>query len=677
METIEIELEDGTVLEVSKDFLDATPEDQEAFLREVTGTPSTPAAQQENTTSDILTGLGSSSLRLLSNVADFGEFTGDLLTYDNPLEVDLLNAIGLDDEGRQEMRAREQANFEAKRDHQGLLARMARGLDDSADKMGRYQGETTGGDVIDAFRGGRPLEGLAAAGRVGAGGAITSAPEALPYLNPLTAVAQGLQNVGDTAEARAVNDGREQAELSDLMVAAPAEAANTALSRIGLRVPVGQGVTGTLGRTAVEGLTGTAQGAISDTAQTLGTETGFDLERTAERALEEGLTGTAGGAAFQGAAETGRTLSRRADEQRMGEMTPERARVMQIEERATQDIQSHLGFLQEQGQNVSLEVHGTQSARTLARQATNEYLQAVRDLKKVGKVKRGPLTDDDGFQASLETHFDQLMDAGRNAKNMQALPLEDHISAIDALSVPDSVKASLRDQVTYIQALSDAGVKIRQRSGPIGSTLRTFGGIIGHAGGFEAGANQGKTPAFAGATAGSTVLGNLGGAVGSRLDAMLGQSAPDITRDQAIRQRMLAREGLDAAELDLASSVGPYSREAAEQRRIDRVQNIIDMKTDRDSTGRVGSPRLKEIQQHQDITAGETLEAIKTLTRSGELDKATARDLLYSQARMDDDDFYKVQDLIGVEARLAREGRTRPTSRFAQKRTQRREEGAE
>ena len=659
METIEIELEDGTVLEVSKDFLAASPEEQETFLRDVTGVQRTPAEREQNTTDDILAGLGSSALRLGSRALEFGERAGDALAvYTEPevlRETLKANANPLDRE--QANRAQQLLN-ERIVEPRGPIGRLADTLSDTADEIGRYRGRTSAGDVIDAFQEGRPIQGTLAAARVGVGNAVANAPEFLPYLNPATAFAQAGLNVDESAEARAANDGREEATLGDRAVVAPAEAANAALSRLGVRIPVPQGATGVLARAGIEAATGQVQGQLSDAAQTVGTETGFDLGRNFERGLEENLTGLAGGSLAQLPVEGGRSLVRSADERRVGELTPERTRVLQIEQRATQDILDHMNFLQEQGHQVSLEQDGTRSARTLARRASREYQTALRDLQKVGRVRNSLLTDEDGFNNALEGHFEQLSQAGSDARNLQALPLEEHLAAIDSIDAPDSVKQSLRDQVDYIQSLSGAGIRLRQRSGPAASVLGTYLGILGHAGGFEAGSGAGKTAAFTGATASSNVASNFGRALGNRIDTLTGQSTPDIARDHNIRTRVLAREGLEAAQLDLPGALSSISRQARRRDRSDAIEEYRAMRDNPDTSNVFGSTRLKTIQEHKDLRAGEQLDAIESLISKQVIPADVAAELFVVDPgqSMDRDLFRVLERAIAEEAYSARRG---------------------
>jgi len=111
---------------------------------------------------------------------------------------------------------------------------------------------------------------------------------------------------GEIGQTRAENDGREDATVEDLVTALPVASASALLERFATRGLLGMGspvrtigqVPGAVVRSTLrEGTTEAAQEAIESAGETVGTQRGFSVFETADRAL----AGFVGGAPFGGA----------------------------------------------------------------------------------------------------------------------------------------------------------------------------------------------------------------------------------------------------------------------------------------------------------------------------------------------------------------------------------------
>lgn len=132
---------------------------------------------------------------------------------------------------------------------------------------------------------------------------IVSAPDMAAVLINLPAYVAA--RTGELGQTRAGNDARTDATVGDLVAAAPAAVGSALLERLGTRGILGlddvarslREVPGAIGAAVLkEGLTEAGQEGIEYTAETLGTQTGFDPMQGADRAL----AGFVGGAGFGG-----------------------------------------------------------------------------------------------------------------------------------------------------------------------------------------------------------------------------------------------------------------------------------------------------------------------------------------------------------------------------------------
>lgn len=110
---------------------------------------------------------------------------------------------------------------------------------------------------------------------------------------------------GEIGQTRAVNDERKEATVQDFIVSAPTAVASALLERLGTKGILGlddaarafKEVPGAVGKAAVkEGATEAGQEAVESVGETAGTEKGFNLAETGERAL----AGAVGGVGFGG-----------------------------------------------------------------------------------------------------------------------------------------------------------------------------------------------------------------------------------------------------------------------------------------------------------------------------------------------------------------------------------------
>lgn len=114
---------------------------------------------------------------------------------------------------------------------------------------------------------------------------------------------------GEIGQTRAENDGREDATVEDLVTALPVASASALLERFATRGLLGMGspvrtigqVPGAVVRSTLrEGTTEAVQEGIESAGETVGTQRGFSVAETADRAL----AGFVGGAPFGGAVRT-------------------------------------------------------------------------------------------------------------------------------------------------------------------------------------------------------------------------------------------------------------------------------------------------------------------------------------------------------------------------------------
>ena len=110
---------------------------------------------------------------------------------------------------------------------------------------------------------------------------------------------------GEIGQTRAMNDERKEATVQDFLVSAPTAVASALLERLGTKGILGlddaarafKEVPGAVGKAAVkEGATEAGQEAVESVGETAGTEKGFNLAETGERAL----AGAVGGVGFGG-----------------------------------------------------------------------------------------------------------------------------------------------------------------------------------------------------------------------------------------------------------------------------------------------------------------------------------------------------------------------------------------
>lgn len=159
-------------------------------------------------------------------------------------------------------------------------------------------GETNFGDVLAA-----PTLGNIASAT--AGGLIESIPSMVNIASGIGLGAEAVSRSGAAADTRAKNDGRSNATLGDVAVAAPFGIASAALDRFGLdRV-----VAGGIGKAALaEGLTEGAQGLIEYSGGSVGTKKGFDISEAGRQTIENAI----GGALIGGTMHAGIDIGERA-----------------------------------------------------------------------------------------------------------------------------------------------------------------------------------------------------------------------------------------------------------------------------------------------------------------------------------------------------------------------------
>lgn len=137
---------------------------------------------------------------------------------------------------------------------------------------------------------------------------VVSTPDMVAAIAALPAYIAA--RTGELGQARAENDTRQEATVEDLIAVLPASVGSALLERFATRGILGlddavrgglRGVPAAAGRAAArEAATEAGQEALEYTAETLGTETGFDIAQAGERAL----AGAVAGGPFGGAVRT-------------------------------------------------------------------------------------------------------------------------------------------------------------------------------------------------------------------------------------------------------------------------------------------------------------------------------------------------------------------------------------
>jgi len=715
METIKIELEDGTIVEVSKDFLDAPEDEQAKFIDAVLAmknndrTPGEKAQQQQHTTRNPIAGFMGSAFRAAGNVAETVDAFED--TVQTAVRPNFYRAA-LSPEQREYYRqaaelmrsdpnmtirgVRERLGADPAKHYADQVAELpgvgstaAGALNGISASFGSYAPGIGGKEIIDAAKGGRPLQALRGAAELAIGGGIAGAPEGAMFLHPATARIQMASAVGGSARARAANDGGREADALDVAAVLPAEVANAIMARGALTKAKGAGAV-----VGAEAGTGVLQGALSDSAQTIGTETGFDVERSAARGLEGGLEGLGGGLGLAASSHLQQSETRRMERRYLGDLNdPKRQRKLAIQKKVVDDIDGLLASERQAGGNPSMAHNGTHAARTLAEKAYKDYSGVIEGLQESGKVPKGFMRDTDGDLISLRTHFELLGDGGRNAKNSQRLMLTEQKEAIDRIKdIGPVARQALKDKLTYIEELSHAGIKARQVSGPIANTLETTGNLLGHALGFELGSGMGKTGSFGAALATSNVLGVGARQLGAVGDRILGNSTPDLVRRRDMIEGAMEARNIPEANINLLKTFGPLFAEkpkagiplssltpeqaqalmprlsrTAQDKIAEEVQATPDaevtlsagelarvkaMTRGTDPGKIMGSPRMKTVQEYnphlsaqQAYNALDNLHATKVIS-----DGVYDRMIEFSDDKLDSDLYFAMEQLIDSRA---------------------------
>lgn len=142
---------------------------------------------------------------------------------------------------------------------------------------------------------------------------LGSAPEMLAMLSGAGLAAYGVSATERMAEERAKNNNKERATLEDYSIAAPTAVATVLLDKLGFEKALGAIKQGAfkkniLASAGAEAGTEALQEGIESTATTLGTETGFDWERTADQMLAGAVAGGGMGAAINTTAQVTESL---------------------------------------------------------------------------------------------------------------------------------------------------------------------------------------------------------------------------------------------------------------------------------------------------------------------------------------------------------------------------------
>ena len=380
----------------------------------------------------------------------------------------------------------------------------------SAAKAGHWG--QAGYEALRAAAGALPDIGGALAADVVPGGALA-------YL--------GARNLGDTADARAANNGRSAPTVADALSALPSTAAQAIIGRYGLGKAAG-GLPQGIRQAAQVGMEGAA-GAASDVAGQLGASAGTNKGAQVDptEAAEVGLQGAAGRAAslVPGVGQAG--LKNATD----AVMSRTIAQSASPDHAASID---RVGTMFNQAEQAAKATKGDVSPLAVMNNVKSELLRNLQGT--IGGLRDVGLLDGPQARQTMAAIQDQALRHNNTIASGQPGGAQTLFDRINALDLPDQVVQPLIDGVRDLDTVSTQSFA-KNQTGP----FQQIGRVVGNYGGaaYEL-AHGSPVGALAMMALGKTHAGaGIGGAIGSQVDNLVGTNTPRLLLQRAAARRML------------------------------------------------------------------------------------------------------------------------------------------
>ena len=534
-----LKLEDGRRIKVDDSFKDLSPDEQNAFVAQVMQEipPVQPSAQEDappEPTNNYLSGFTKNALEATRGIVKSNKMAEEGLEntfQDIPIAQDISRLIN-------PMRVMSRAvggptgqDFDAAQDAQ------VSGLQKASDSI-NYQPEIQSLQDLKE----RPLALPGAA----AGAVITNMPDMMLAVANLPAAIQS-RSVRQAEEA-ARNNGRDEPNHEDMLRGLAAAGISATLDRAGGRILLGpltkpgKSVAGNLAKSVIaEGATEAGQSVAEDVATQVGTERGFNLADTANKAAFEGILGGTGGGLFTGSREVASSVADSIDNVRNIDVRSKPNETIVSEERAFQDYE-----IEKKGID-QLHPDRPESQNTDAA-LRNVWQENRNTLKSLGKeLYKNQALGKDEFEAIFGPGkiFDKA------SKHTQTIPDQD-FETIQEMDLDPEIKNSLTEALRDIDSAAKNAIKVKG-VGPVqdfisGPGARAVGALVGGIGGSVLGPGGAMGGAAAGQTigkmmrdtaSGQIIAARVGGAFGGAVDRALNLKQAEIVRRAKARRKSL------------------------------------------------------------------------------------------------------------------------------------------
>ncbi len=339
----------------------------------------------------------------------------------------------------------------------------------------------------------------------------------------------GARNLGDTADARAANNGHSAPTVGDALGALPSTAAQALIGRYG----IGKAASGLpqglrqLAQVGLEGGSAAAGDAAGQLGGSVGTASGTQLDPT--EVAEAGLQGAAGRAVSLVPGAAGAVVKGATDDA-MSRIGPQPANLDHAASIA------RVGQMFDQAQQAAQATKGDVSPLAAMNSVKTELFQNLQAT--VGGLRDVGLLEAPQARTLMATIRDQALRNNNTIAAGQggAPTLFDRISALD---LPDQVVQPILNGVRDLDTVSGQSFA-KNQTGPFQQVGRFVGNYGGAA--FEL-AHGSPVGAVAMLALGKTHAGaGVGGAVGAGVDRLLGTATPQMLLQRAAAQRMLGSD---------------------------------------------------------------------------------------------------------------------------------------
>lgn len=365
---------------------------------------------------------------------------------------------------------------------------------------------------------------------------------ALPYMNPVGAMAAGMGAYGNTLDARMQNSGEFVPSSTDLTAALAPAVATFAADRLGSAVPSGSLLGAVAQKALVAPAAGAVSGAVSNIASTAGTNAPVDASSVGDAAAEGALGGLGmglGSGTFQGVG-AGIGARRGANAYAADpEGAQSAARVGDLYDAKVQTIANN---------DPSANPAPFQVFKSIRQDLSGQLQDTANSLKASGTISSD---DHQQLKQAISTASRQSYPQGTNDPNNPSGYFDTALDNVQSMSsLPDDTKATLLNSLRDLNTVSTASID-KNNTGPVtkfvssglGAELADklsnpyavaemghyLGGPLGAAAGFIAAPLIGKTISA--------------GAEG--IDSAMGNSGPQVLRTAAKVGPYMARNGID------------------------------------------------------------------------------------------------------------------------------------